>query len=367
MANVSPSNINDLNNLVKQGKESIKSCQDTLNTYTAVINNNKAITNSNNKIASYMSKDRSAFTTLRSKFQDYLKDWENKRGDFAKWADIVSSVNASFNLDLDWYQCSDMSDHGDTNGACSSTAINRGYYDGGGFYASSDYRMSGACPCCWRGVRCSRRQGSKDKIMNDYNSVKPNFKTWCNSNLDKVPISECLKDEDGLGLCPDTNIEFCPDISTMSNQDLLDYPAKTQYPFKEETELPTLQCCTNIMATAGPSENNSQSCQQTIQQAADKLAEDETKKEENAKKKQEEANIASAQAAAKTPPTTPPTTPTTSTINEKVVSPSSTPSDEENKKKMYMYIAAGVLLLLLICCCCSSLLGVAASSGGNNK
>jgi hypothetical protein len=173
----------DCNNTKNDPERQLCSCQKATDAMV------KALQDYENKYTQYTS-DMASYNRWLQKYND----WQNKRGDYSKWNDIISSKDTTFNMDLGWYNdCHGRSNQDDTNWQCGNKASNDHKYDGWGFYAYDEYMTGGIGPCHWFGVRCGRKQDSKNKIDNDYNADKPtkdpqdSSKSWLGINQPTQP------------------------------------------------------------------------------------------------------------------------------------------------------------------------------------
>jgi hypothetical protein len=310
-----------LNELVQKGKDEIEACQQAVNQLSLVVKQNTERLNRNSALQKLQSIDRSVFSRLRSEYKDYVKDWENKRGDFEKWKNITDSVNTTFNKELGWYNCNNIANTGDANWRCGEEASHKNLYDPWEFYAYEDYLGWGIGPCHWRHVRCRRKDSNKNKIINEYNNAKPKFSDWIKNKNKNPGLAECRKsnwqcilknDNSNQGTvrigwghtdgdaswacnnwkvgkcdrdqCKSTEIQdiegkhgpVCKDgqayINWEKDTDDINYPDDSQYPYdNQEPKFPPVQCCTNINAVAGTAQNIAQTCQQALIQAEQEL------------------------------------------------------------------------------------------------
>jgi hypothetical protein len=112
--------------------------------------------------------------------------WKNKTGDYSIWNDIVTSIDYTFNKELQWDKFAQNWDgfinHPDFNYQCGSHAEKDGKYDPWGFYAYEIYGDGGGGRVS---ARCKRTEGSKTKIQNDYKAPEPTSddeKSWVNTD-----------------------------------------------------------------------------------------------------------------------------------------------------------------------------------------
>ncbi len=107
-----------------------------------------------------------------NRWKSALSDWENKTGVYADWQNKISSMNTVFPVMTRWEKVcgTNLVNTPEANWQCGNTADQNKLYDPWGFYC---YEQFAGNTVCNLNLRCARTQQSKDKIINDYNAIKP--------------------------------------------------------------------------------------------------------------------------------------------------------------------------------------------------
>jgi hypothetical protein len=328
-----------LNELADKGEAGIKSCQTLLNTANSLANKEGERVTKNNKIDGYRATDKNRYSEFKSKFDSHYQDWEHRRGDF-------SSHNTKDHNEDFW---SDQCEWRPGNGVCTAHVNTNGWMDSEcqqqarrlGRPYSDDYRATGDRRGCnagdfWDGCMgksddgysrkqrwlCRRTDQSKNQANINWQNSKPNMSGWCKGQTN--PTSACKDTAE----CNSTTIDWC----TYSNSN--DYPPAQSYPYDNTSftkDLPNLDCCVNVNASAGDQENVRQSCQKTLDDAQQKLS--------------SPPGPSPSPSPSLSPSPSP--SPSLSTLSSSIISVSSSQSDKD-KQMRYVMIAIIICILLFI-------------------
>lgn len=311
-----------LNELVQKGKGEIEACQQAVNQLSLVVKQNTDRVNRNSALEQLQSTDRIIFSRLRSEYNDYVRDWENTRGDFSRfnkkdfqdrfWSRECWGKSGGWTGDIqpsDWH--------------CGNEAQDKGYPDPWSWKATGDKQG-----CRWDGgieshktFKCARSDSSINTANKEWQDAKPKFSDWMKNKNKNPGLAECRKsnwqcilksDNSNQGsirigwghtegdagwacnnwrvgrcngdTCRATEIQdiegkpgpVCKDgeanINWEKDTNDRNYPDNSQYPYNnQEPKFPQVQCCTNINAVAGTAQNIAQTCQQTLIQAENEL------------------------------------------------------------------------------------------------